>query len=72
MMDTELRFADGYRMAKLNGIPVVVKVDLATSEAYIWLPQKRVEDASGNISYQNDILGAKEAYRMGLHLEYTK
>jgi hypothetical protein len=72
MMNTELRFADGYRRAKLNGTPVIVKVDLATSEAYIWFPQKRIEDAYGNISYQNDILGAKQAHRMGLHLEFIK
>lgn len=67
-----LRFADGTRRAKLNGVPVVVRISLENNEAYILLPQKRIVDAYGNVTYQNDILGAKDAYCLGLHLEFIK
>jgi hypothetical protein len=42
------------------------------SQAYIWLPQKVVEDAYGNVSYENDILSAKDALSRGMHFEVFK
>jgi hypothetical protein len=67
-----LRLTADTKRGKLNGIPVVVRISAVDSQAYIWLPQKVVEDAYGNVSYENDILSAKEALIRGMHLEVMK
>jgi len=67
-----LRFSAETKRGRLNGVPVVVKISAVDSQAYIWLPQKMVEDAYGNVSYENDILSAKEALIRGMHLEVLK
>jgi hypothetical protein len=41
-------------------------------EAYIIFPQERVDLGSGNVTYVNRILGAKDAQRLGYHLELCK
>jgi hypothetical protein len=51
---------------------VVVRISAVDSQAYIWLPQKVVEDAYGNVSYENDILSAKDALSRGMHFEVFK
>jgi hypothetical protein len=67
-----LRLTADTKRGKLNGVPVVVRISAIDSQAYIWLPQKVVEDAYGNVSYENDILSAKEALIRGMHLEVMK
>ena len=67
-----LRLTGGVKRGRLNGCPVVVRISSIDSQAYIWLPQKVVEDAYGNVSYENDILSAKDALSRGMHFEVFK
>jgi hypothetical protein len=67
-----LRLSTEAKRGRLDGCPVVVRISAVDSQAYIWLPQKVVEDAYGNVSYENDILSAKDALSRGMHFEVFK
>jgi hypothetical protein len=68
----DLRLGSDCHRAKLDGVPVLVRISGTTSEAYIIFPQERVDSGSGNVTYVNRILGAKDAQRLGYHLELCK
>jgi len=73
MTDIEsLRLGSDSKKATLNGVPVLVRISGVTSEAYIVFPQERIDSGSGNVTYVNRILGAKDAQRLGYHLELCK
>jgi hypothetical protein len=67
-----LRLGSDSKRATLDGVPVLVRISGVTSEAYIVFPQERVDLGSGNVTYVNRILGAKDAQRLGYHLELCK
>ena len=67
-----LRLGIDCQKATLDGVPVLVRISGVTSEAYIVFPQQRLDSGSGNVTYVNRILGAKDAQRLGHHLGLCK
>jgi hypothetical protein len=72
MSNDSLRLGSDCHKATLDGVPVLVRISGVTSEAYIVFPQERIDSGSGNVTYVNRILGAKDAQRLGYHLELCK